>query len=317
MPAPAVLTQQLTRRFGAQTAIDHVDLAVPAGAVCGILGPMGAGKTTLVRLLLGLVPPTSGSARLLGFDVRTHADAIRARTGVVLAAPGLYTNLTALENLRLYAHIWRLPTADRDARIQHLMEHLGLWERRHERVAEWSPTMKHKLAIVRSLVHRPALLILDEPTLGLDRLDQELLRTDLSRLAHQEGATALITTRDPTEAATLCDWVTIMHHGRLVAQGEPAMLAQQSDTARMVIKGRGFTPDLIQLIASRRDVSHAAIAAGKLTVELVCHSTAAAIVNLVVESGADVEAVEQCRADLETAYGTILEQSNGAGHLAG
>lgn len=312
MPAPAVLTQQLTRIFGAQTAIDHVDLAVPTGAVYGILGPIGAGKTTLVRLLLGLVPPTSGSAHLLGFDVRAAADAIRARTGVVLADPGLYTSLTALENLQLYARIWRLPTVDRDARIQYLMEHLGLWERRHERVAEWSPTMKHKLAIVRALVHRPALLILDEPTLGLDRLDQELLRTDLSRLAHQEGATALITTRDPTEAATLCDWVAIMHHGRLVAQGEPRMLAQQSDTTRMVIKGRGFTPDLVHLIESRRDVSRAAVTAERLTVELVCRSTAAAIVNLVVESGADVESVEQCRADLEAAYGTILEQSNGA-----
>lgn len=317
MPAPAVLTQQLTRRFGTHAAIDRVDLAVPAGAVFGILGPMGAGKTTLVRLLLGLAPPTSGNARLLGFDVRTHADAIRARTGVVLAAPGLYAGLTALENLRLYARIWRLPNAERDARIQYLMEHLGLWERRHERVAEWSPTMKHKLAIVRALLHRPALLILDEPTLGLDRLDQELLRTDLSRLAHQEGATALITTRDPTEAAALCDWVAILHHGRLVAQGEPAMLARQSGTTRMVIKGRGFTPDLIHLVERRRDVSCAAMAAGKLIVELGCRSAAAAIVNLVVESGAEVESVEQPCADLETAYGTILEQSDGAGHFAG
>lgn len=317
MPAPAILTQQLTRTFGAQPAIDHVDLAVPAGAVYGILGPMGAGKTTLVRLLLGLVPPTSGSARLLGFDVRTNADAIRAHTGVVLAAPGLYASLTALENIQLYARIWHLPTADRDARIQYLMEHLDLWERRHERVAEWSPTMKHKLAIVRALVHRPALLILDEPTLGLDHLDQELLRADLRRLAHQEGATALITTRDPTEAATLCDWVAILHHGRLVAQGEPRILAQHSDTTRMVIKGRGFTPNLVRLIESRRDVSRAAVAAGKLTVELVCGNTAAAIVNLVVESGADVESVEQRRADLEAAYASILEQSNGARHHYG
>jgi ABC-type Na+ transport system ATPase subunit NatA len=179
VPAPAILTQQLTRTFGAQTVIDHVDLAVPAGAVYGILGPMGAGKTTLVRLLLGLVPPTSGVAQLLGFDVRTDADAIRARTGVVLTAPGLYESLTALENLNLYASIWHLPAADRDARIQYLLEHLNLWPRRHERVAEWSPTMKHKLAIARALVHRPMLLILDEPTpWTLDLLDQELLRAD-------------------------------------------------------------------------------------------------------------------------------------------
>jgi ABC-2 type transport system ATP-binding protein len=312
VPAPAILTQQLTRTFGAQTVIDHVDLAVPAGAVYGILGPMGAGKTTLVRLLLGLVPPTSGVAQLLGFDVRTDADAIRARTGVVLTAPGLYESLTALENLNLYASIWHLPAADRDARIQYLLEHLNLWPRRHERVAEWSPTMKHKLAIVRALVHRPMLLILDEPTMGLDLLDQELLRADLSRLAHQEGTTVLITTRDPAEAAALCDWVAIMHHGRLLAHGEPAVLAQRSDTARMVIKGRGFTADLVHLIESRHDVSRACVEKQSLTVELVCRNACAAIVNLVVESGADVESVEQCRADLEIAYRAILEQSNGA-----
>lgn len=309
MPAPAVLTQQLTRMFGAHTAIDHVDLAAPAGAVYGILGPMGAGKTTLVRLLLGLVPPSSGSARLLGFDVRTDADAIRARTGVMLAAPGLYENLTALENLYLYARIWRLPTADRNARVQTLLEHLDLWSRRHERVAEWSPTMKHKLALARALIHRPALLMLDEPTLGLDRTDQELLRADLRRLAHQEGATVLVTTRDPAEAATLCDWVAIMQHGRVLAHGEPVALAQRSDTARMVIKGRGFTPELVRLIASRRDVGCTAVQQGRLIVELVCRNAAASIVNLVVESGADVEAVEQRHADLETAYRVILEQS--------
>lgn len=317
MPAPAILTQQLTRVFGAQTVVDHVDLAVPAGAVFGILGPMGAGKTTLVRLLLGLTPPTSGVAQLLGFDVRTDADAIRARTGVVLAAPGLYESLTALENLNLYARIWRLPTADRDARVQHLLEHLDLWPRRHERVVGWSPTMKHKLAIARALVHRPALLILDEPTPGRDLLDQELLRADLNRLTHQEGATVLLTTRDPAEAAALCDWVAIMHHGRLLAHGEPAILAQHSDIARMVIKGRGFTADLVHLIESRHDVSCAYVEKERLTVELIYRSACAAIVNLVVESGADVESVEQCRADLENAYRTILEQSNDTRHRVG
>jgi len=312
VPAPAVLTQQLTRTFGDQTVIDHIDLAVPSGAVYGILGPMGAGKTTLVRLLLGLVPPSEGSAHLLGYDVRTHADAIRARTGVVLEAPGLYENLTALENLDLYARIWRLPTADRAVRIQQLLEHLELWPRRHERVAGWSPTMKHKLAMVRALLHRPALLLLDEPTTGLDRLDQELLRADLSRLAHQEGATVLITTRDPAEAAALCDWVAILQQGRLLAHGEPAVLAQRSDTAHMVIRGRGFTADLVRLIESRRDVSRAVVDKECLSVELVCRSACAAIVNLVVESGADVESVEQCHASLETAYRALLEQANAA-----
>jgi ABC-2 type transport system ATP-binding protein len=165
VPAPAILTQQLTRVFGAQTVVDHVDLAVPAGAVFGILGPMGAGKTTLVRLLLGLTPPTSGVAQLLRFRRahrrRRHPSAHRSRADRARSV----REPDRARKSQPVRRIWRLPTADRDARIQHLLEHLDLWPRRHERVVEWSPTMKHKLAIVRALVHRPALLILDEPTM--------------------------------------------------------------------------------------------------------------------------------------------------------
>ena len=314
MPAPAVITQQLTRTFGAKTVIDHVDLVVPGGTVCGVLGPMGAGKTTLVRLLVGLLPPTSGSARLLGFDLHTAADAIRARTGVVLQASGLYENLTALENLELYAHIWRLPAADRTARIRELLQHVDLWSRRHERVAGWSPTMKHKLAILRALVHRPALLILDEPTAGLDVVDQQLLRADLSRLAHQEGATILITTHDPGEAAAICDEVAILHHGRLLTQGAPQLPTYLNHPLRMVIKGAGFSTELVRLVESRRDVVRAFVDRGRLIVEIACGSARAAIVNLVVESGANIEAVEQESGGLEAAYHTFLEEPHEARH---
>ncbi|HQY91624.1 ABC transporter ATP-binding protein [Caldilinea sp.] len=313
MPAPAVLTEQLTRTFGSQMVIDHIDLDVPSGAVYGVLGPMGAGKTTLVRLLLGLAPPTSGTAWLLGFDVRTDGDAIRARTGVVLQSPGLYENLTAIENLELYARIWHLPAVDRTARIRDLLQHLDLWTRRHERVAGWSPTMRHKLAILRALVHRPALLILDEPTAGLDVQDQELLRGDLNRLAHQDGATVLITTRDPNEAA-LCDEIAVLHQGRLLAHGTPKSLAQIGNATRVVIKGAGFTADLVRLVESRRDVCRAFIDRNCLIVEISCGTACASIVNLVVESGADIESVEQVDSGLATAYRSILEHSYDAKH---
>lgn len=313
MPTPAVLTAQLTRTFGSQTVIDHIDLDVPTGAVYGVLGPMGAGKTTLVRLLLGLAPPTSGAAWLLGFDVRTDGDAIRARTGVVLQSPGLYENLTAIENLELYARIWHLPAVDRTARIRDLLQHLDLWPRRHERVAEWSPTMKHKLAILRALVHRPALLILDEPAAGLDVQDQELLRSDLNRLAHQDGATVLITTRDPNEAA-LCDEIAILHQGRLLARGTPKSLAQIGNVTRVVIKGAGFTADLVRLVESRHDVCRAFVDQNCLIVEISCGTACASIINLVVESGADIESVEQVDSGLATAYRSILEHSYDAKH---
>lgn len=311
MPPPAIFTEQLTRVFGSQVVVDRVDLAASAGVVFGVLGPMGAGKTTLVRLLLGLVPPTSGSAWMLGYNVRTNADSIRARTGVVLQSPGLYENLSAIENLDLYARIWHLPANDRSARIRELLEHLNLWEKRNERVSDWSPGMKHKLAILRALVHRPALLILDEPTAGLDAADQELLRIDLTLLAHHEGTTVLITTRDPGEAA-VCDEIVIMHQGRIVAAGAPNTLTEAAATNRVMVTGAGFTKELVGLIESRQDVTRATIDQDRLVVEVANEKTCAAIVNLLVESGADVSSVTKVNGGLETTYRAILENSHAA-----
>ena len=311
MPPPAILTEQLTRIFGAHTALDRVDLCVPTGAIYGILGPMGAGKSTLVRLLLGLVPPTSGAAWMLGYNVRTNADSIRARTGVVLQTPGLYENLSAIENLELYARIWHLPAADGAARIRELLQHVDLWEKRNERVGEWSTGMKHKLAILRALVHRPALLILDEPTAGLDAVDQEVLSDDLAILAHQEGATVLVTTRDPEEAA-LCDEIAIMHHGRIVMHGTAQALAKPGAFHRIVITGNGFSPELLGLVKSRQDVEHASADQNRLTVTVASEKTCAAIVNLLVESGADVHSVMKCNSGLEATYRTILEKNHAA-----
>lgn len=311
MPPPAIFTEQLTRAFGSQVVVDHVDLTASAGAVFGILGPMGAGKTTLVRLLLGLVPPTSGSAWMLGYNVRTNADSIRSRTGVVLQSPGLYENLSALENLDLYARIWHLPANERAARIRELLQHLDLWEKRSERVGDWSPGMKHKLAILRALVHRPALLILDEPTAGLDAADQELLRTDLALLARHEGATVLITTRDPSEAAS-CDEIAIMHHGRVVATGKPHELAEAPAANRVMISGAGITQELVGLVESRQDVDRAVFEQNRLVVEVANDKTCAAIVNLLVESGADVDSVMKVNGGLESTYRMLLEKSHAA-----
>jgi ABC-2 type transport system ATP-binding protein len=311
VPQPAVLTEQLTRVFGSQAVVDHVDLAASIGAVYGILGPMGAGKTTLVRLLLGLVPPTSGSAWMLGYNVRTNADSIRARTGVVLQSPGLYENLSAIENLDLYARIWHLPATDRQVRIRELLQHLDLWERRNERVCSWSQGMKHKLAILRALVHRPSLLILDEPTASLDAADQEILRADLTMLAHQEGASVLITTRDPWEA-TLCDQIAIIHHGRIVASGSPQTLADLAAANRVMITGTGFTKELVELVGSRQDVDRAVVEQNRLIVEVSGDKTCAAIVNLIVESGADVDSVTKCSGGLETTYRSLVEKAHEA-----
>src|SRR5438105_4480966 len=168
MPEPIIHTEHLSRFFGTIKAVDDLSLAVPAGIVFGFLGPNGAGKTTTIHLLLGLLEPTAGQAWVMGFDTRTQADAIRARSGALLEFAGLYERMSAEDNLDLYGRIYRMPAPARQARIQELLTHLDLWERRKDQVGKWSRGMKQKLAVARALFHHPPLIFLDEPTAGFD-----------------------------------------------------------------------------------------------------------------------------------------------------
>src|SRR6476469_4778028 len=170
MAEPVIRTEHLSRYFGAVKAVDDLSLDVPAGIVFGFLGPNGAGKTTTIHLLLGLLEPTAGQAWVLGFDIRAQADAIRARSGALLEFAGLYERMSAEDNLDLYGRIYHMPAPARKDRIQELLTHLDLWERRRDPVGTWSRGMKQKLAVARALLHDPPLIFLDEPTAGFDHV---------------------------------------------------------------------------------------------------------------------------------------------------
>src|SRR5438132_1338601 len=189
MPEFAIRTQGLTRSFGSVRALDNLTIEVPAGSTFGFLGPNGAGKTTTIRLLLGLIEPTGGKAEVLGFDTRTQSDEIRARCGALLEHSGLYERMSAEDNLRFYGRVARMPQQKLEQRIQELLTHMGLWDRRKESVIKWSRGMKQKLAVARPLLHHPALIFLDEPTAGLDPVAAAGLREDLAALASGQGAT--------------------------------------------------------------------------------------------------------------------------------
>ncbi len=246
----AIRTEGLSRDFGALRAVDGVSLDVPVGAVFGFLGPNGSGKTTTIRLLLGLLEPSRGTATVLGHDTRTDGAAVRERCGALLEHPGLYERLTARDNLDFYARVWHLPGPERGRRVHELLDGLGLWDRRDEVVGTWSRGMKQKLAVARTLLHRPSLVFLDEPTAGLDPIAAASLRGDLTELARREGVTVFLTTHNLAEAEKLCDQVAVIRSGRLVATGRPDELRTQARRDRMEVTGAGLDDRSVALMTA-------------------------------------------------------------------
>jgi len=303
----AIRTEGLTRDFTRVRAVDDLTLEVPAGIVFGFLGPNGSGKTTTIRLLLGLLEPTAGRAEVLGFDVGTRAGSVRERAGALLEHTGLYERLSAIDNLEYYGRIARMSAADRTARIQELLTHFGLWERRTETVGSWSRGMKQKLAVARALLHRPSLLFLDEPTASLDPVASAALRDDLARLVAREGITVFLTTHNLAEAERLCTEVAVIRQGRMLAVGRPDELSARKGT-RVEVKGRGFTEQLATLVGDRPEVTTAAMNDGRLIVVLRDGAEMAPLVSLLVGAGVSVEEVRKEQASLEEVFLTLMEE---------
>ena len=303
----AVRTENLNRDFGPIRAVDDLSLEIPAGIVFGFLGPNGSGKTTTIRLLLGLLEPTRGRAEVLGFNTRTQADEIRERCGALLEHTGLYERLSAEDNLELYGRIWRISAADRKARTKELLEHLGLWKRRGERVAGWSRGMRQKLAVARSLLHRPSLIFLDEPTAGLDPMAAASLRDDLLSLAGREGVTIFLTTHNLTEAEKLCAQVGVIRAGKLLAVGRPDQLRANAGGHQAVIFGRGFGERALASLRERPEVAAATLQDGRLVIDLKIEVEIAPLIGLLVNSGAQVEEARKGNASLEEDFLSLME----------
>lgn len=303
----AIQTENLTREFKTVRAVDALTLSVPAGTVFGFLGPNGAGKTTTLRLLLGLLEPTAGRAEVLGFDTRTQAAEIRARVGALLEHSGLYERLTAEDNLEFYGRVWRLSSHERQARIKELLGNVGLWERRKEIVRDWSRGMKQKLAVARTLLHRPALIFLDEPTAGLDPIAASALREDLATLATQTGVTVFLTTHNLAEAEKLCAQVAVIRQGRLIAIGHPDELRARTGRPHVEFIGHGFESQMLEALRAQPGVTQASIQNGRLVVELTPTAEVAPLLNMLVSAGAQIEEVRKGQASLEDAFLDLVE----------
>jgi lipooligosaccharide transport system ATP-binding protein len=229
----AVEARGLEKRFQATVAVDGIDLEIPVGGCFGFLGPNGAGKTTTIKMITCVSPPTAGELRVLGLDVRSDRRAIKARLGVVPQGMTLDGDLTARENLLSFGAYHSLPRRRAEERADELLEFAQLSERADAEVEELSGGMQRRMLIARALVNDPELLVLDEPTTGLDPQARHLVWERLRRLK-RSGKTLLLTTHYMEEAAQLCDQIVVLDHGRVIARGTPRELVSKNVAPRVV-----------------------------------------------------------------------------------
>ncbi|HUJ87796.1 MAG TPA: ATP-binding cassette domain-containing protein [Burkholderiales bacterium] len=209
----------MSRRFGQLLAVDQLSLSVTAGEVFGLLGRNGAGKSTLIKMLTTLLPPSAGSARVGGFDIVRQAAQVRGIIGYVPQALSADGELTGYENLQVFARLYDIPRAMRERRIREALELMGLADAARRLVGTYSGGMIRRLEIAQSMMHRPKLLFLDEPTVGLDPVAREAVWEHIAQLRASFGMTILLTTHYMDEAGQLCGRVGIMRKGKLVALG--------------------------------------------------------------------------------------------------
>lgn len=230
----AITVLSLLKRFGPVTAVDHLTFSCKARSTFGLLGANGAGKSTLIKMLTTLLPPTSGTARIVGCDLVREPAAVRRKIGYVSQMLSADGELTGYENLLVAAKLYLIPRAERPLRIAQALEFMDLGEAGRRPVRQYSGGMIRRLEIAQSMLHRPAVLFLDEPSVGLDPAAKRVLWERIRQLRREFGTTILLTTHDMEEADQLCDMIGIMHRGQLVALNSPvALKAAVSSTATM------------------------------------------------------------------------------------
>jgi ABC-2 type transport system ATP-binding protein len=303
MTTSVLSAQHLTRRFGNRVAVDDVSFELRSGEIFALLGPNGAGKTTTLRMLAGLIATTAGSVRMNGDAMTPHAaPGLRRRLGFLTEAPGLWDNLTVGENLSVYARLYGL--ADPDGAVNDVLALFGLTDRRADRAARLSKGLKQRVALARAIVHRPGIVLLDEPTAGLDPESARVVR-ELIVDMRSEGRAVLLCTHNLDEVERVADRVAVLR-SRLVAAGTPASLRQQLFLPRLRIRLSAAAEPFAQALRSSGtghvdvDGPWLSLAPGTLTTPQ--------IVRRLVEAGADIEAVEREQPSLEDVYIRLLHE---------
>jgi len=299
-----IRTRGLTRRFGDLVAVDRLDLEVDRGEVLGFLGPNGAGKTTTVRMLCCLIAPTAGEAVVNGFDIHKQPDRVRRSVGILTESPGMYERLSAAQNLEIFAALYEVD--DIAGQVAKYLKLLGLWDRRHDPVAEFSKGMKQKLAICRALLHEPDLIFLDEPTSGLDPEAARLVRDFIDELSG-EGRTFFLCTHNLEEADRLCDRIALFK-SRLLVVDTAANLREAMYGRQVVITLSEATDEHVRLVRALPFSPEVVRKDGQLLVRTQDpEADNPQIVRALVGAGADVRFVSEVRHSLEQVYLELLE----------
>jgi ABC-2 type transport system ATP-binding protein len=301
-----IKTENLTKKFGDNLAVDRLTLDVNEGEVFGFLGPNGAGKTTTVRMLTSLIGPTAGSAWVNGFQVGKADTDIRRSVGILTETPGMYDNLSAEYNLEIYANLYEVK--DPKGQIEKYLRMLGLWERRHDEAGAFSKGMKQKLAIARTLLHEPRILFLDEPTAALDPESAHLVREFIAEL-RKEGRTIFLCTHNLDEADRLCDRLAVFKT-RLLVLDTPANLRSQLFGRKVVFHLSRSSENLANCVRSFPYVKEARPIDNKLVVTLddpEAHNPE--LVRALVAAGAEIQFVGELRHSLEDVYLRLVKNA--------
>ena len=303
-------TKNLTKKFDRFLAVDRVNLTVNAGEVLSLLGPNGAGKTTTVRMLTSVLAPTTGTATVAGHDVVTDAPRVRASVGVLTENHGLYNRMPAYEYLDFFGQIYRIGPDERRKRIDHLLGNFGLEPDRDRKIGEYSKGMRQKLSLARALLHRPPVLLLDEPTSAMDPESARLVRDAITELSTSERA-IIICTHNLAEAEQLSDRIAIIRQGEIIANGAPdelknRFLGPPEFEARMFgspdVAGYDL-PDGVSVTATGENWIRFSSPQGEQANPSTLHS--------LLEQGVRVAGLKEVPRSLEEVYLMVMRRANG------
>jgi ABC-2 type transport system ATP-binding protein len=302
----AIITSNLTRRFGDFVAVDHLNLEVAPGQVLGYLGPNGSGKTTTIRMLLGLLHPSEGSAHVLGYNVATQPELVRANTGYMSQKFALYHELSARENLTFYAGVYGV--RDR-RRVDELLDELGLAAVQDQWVQNLSAGWRQRLALATAIIHRPGLLFLDEPTSGVDPVARRAFWDLIYELSAQ-GITVMVSTHYMDEAE-YCTQIGIMRGGKLLALAEPDVLKQQLPGRVWEINADPLL-GAVELLEQQPFVHNAALASDHLRVIAEPATTPAQVTDCLAGAGVRTLSIVEGSATIEDVFMALSSSANGA-----